>query len=85
MLRDTVDKSQIKASNDLKCYVKCKMRKSAVLSRGKLNVDRLVKLSNFNNINVTISRAAMCKAKMPKAKSCEEVWSLFVCIFGNGS
>lgn len=84
-VRNAVDKSQIVASDDLKCFAKCITDKSGIFdAAGQLDIDRLVLLSEaFGKDGATVrAKAEQCAAKQPgPVTNCEEAWALYTCLY----
>lgn len=82
-VRQTVDKTTVQASNDLKCFAKCVVDASGVLKTGELDIDRLVRLSELQGKNgaEVRTKAEMCKDKIPSAVNCDDAWSMYACIY----
>lgn len=82
-VRTTADKNTVEASEDLKCFAKCLVDASAVMQTGRLDIDRLVKLSarqGFDKDKVR-ERAVLCAPQIPNEIGCDSAWALYTCIF----
>lgn len=82
LLLSNMNKSDIRPSENLKCFAKCVLDLSALAlpNLGLDNIMAFIGISNGKDGKAILSGFERCKSHFKVDNTCEEAWSVYACI-----